>query len=335
MIHTEKDLKAFQSKVFNKDINLLEDKDFMSQILEMSKHKDQLIHLEQIALASLEDYLHLLPLTNYMVKNNFVKFDEQMIKVIAIVASKIVESFKANDINKEDVEPGYETIHLANNLFNKMTNIEYEDLKNYLKEVNINIDDIKDYYNIIISLDDIKEKSKDLLSVVLSENKKDYSLDQNVMEKVNYLLDKLNSSTTEINSIAYATMQFIVLKSIEDNYENLLPLAQHISNDNRFIIDDKVLSYIALNAYQIEIGLALMNEPLEKINNITKEFGFNEKLLLVNHRAENILNLARNLINNSSDEVYQSFYNSLDKFKIDKSKDSILIKVKSRNKMKI
>lgn len=137
--------------------------------------------------------------------------------------------------------------------------------------------------------------------------------DHNVAKFLNDILLTKNASVKKFeqalpelkfdgsNALAW---QFVVLKALEPDFANFLPLAHHLLDYNYCVVEGPMVKYAALNGYKIESGLAAMQKPLDEVNKITQDCGFTEKLVVKNQPAEDILDLATKIVRHSNDNDY-------------------------------
>lgn len=129
--------------------------------------------------------------------------------------------------------------------------------------------------------------------------------------------------------------QFIVLKSFDVDFQYLLPLANHLVDNNYCLVTKHMLQYAVLNGYQIEVALNSMKDVENQLNNNMKDFHFEEKLVIVNEPAQNIYNLAKKLVNRSNDNDFQEVSEMFAKSGIDSTKAKLLQRPQTGQKLKI
>lgn len=158
-------------------------------------------------------------------------------------------------------------------------------------------------------------------------------VDQNVAKFLNDILLTRNASVKKFeeklpelkfdgsNALAW---QFVVLKALEPDFSNFLPLAHHLLDYNYCVVEGPMVKYAALNGYKIESGLAAMQKPLDEVNKITQDCGFTEKLIVKNQPAEDILDLAKKIVAHSNDNDYNEVKGILEKSGVDISQFKIM-----------
>jgi hypothetical protein len=168
-------------------------------------------------------------------------------------------------------------------------------------------------------------------------------MDKNVIE---FLKDALIDGKVDLNSFKEKekefsfegenknVWQYFILKSFEADFAHFLPLSYYLLENNLCAVDKNMVNYAVLNGLQIEIGLNSMQGVLDNVNNIMKDFRFDEKLVVTNRPAEQILGLAKKIINNSTNEDFQEALSSVENLKIDTSKSKLLTKDSIKPKLK-
>lgn len=141
---------------------------------------------------------------------------------------------------------------------------------------------------------------------------------------VNYFKEKEHElSFDDENSTVW---QFIILKSFDVEFSHLLPLANYLIDNKYCIVDLNMAKYAALNGFSLETELNRMQKPLDEVNKFTKDCGFSEKLIISNKPAENILSLAKKIINHSTDDDFNNVKEIFNNLSIDISNSKILNK---------
>ena len=149
---------------------------------------------------------------------------------------------------------------------------------------------------------------------------------------VNYFKEKESELAFDgDNSKAW---EFIVLKSFDNKFPHLLPLANYLLDNKYCSVDANMVKYAALNGFKLEDALNRMQQPLDEINKFTQDCGFSEKLVVTNTPAEKILALAKKIINNSTDNDFNEVKEFFKKEGINITNSKLLNKPNT-NKLKV
>lgn len=169
-------------------------------------------------------------------------------------------------------------------------------------------------------------------------------IDKNVAEFLNNLLVNKTASVKnfedKVNDLKFdgenATVwQFVVLKSFDNDFSYLMPLANHLLDNNYCLVEGPMVKYAALNGYKLEISLKSMQSPLDEINKFTKECGFTEQLVLTNEPAQAILSLAKKIVNRSNDKDFEEVKDIFEKSGLDISNIKLMQKPNVQKAMKV
>lgn len=113
--------------------------------------------------------------------------------------------------------------------------------------------------------------------------------------------------------------QFIILKSLEVDFAYLMPLANHLIDNNYYEVDNNMVKYAALNGFKLEEGLGKLQNMQDNINGYMKDFFFEEKMIITNEPAQNIYNLTKKIVNRAKEEDYNEVKEIFDKAGVDSS----------------
>lgn len=160
----------------------------------------------------------------------------------------------------------------------------------------------------------ISENNTKFLHSILTSN-------QSIVSNFEKLVPELSFDGENIR-----TWQYIVLKSFDSDFSYFIPLANHLLDNNYCVVDKTMVQFAALNGFKLESALNKMQEPLDAINEITKSSGFDEKLVVVNEPANQILNIVKKIISLSNDNDYNEVIKLFTSSNLDISKSKLFSK---------
>lgn len=129
--------------------------------------------------------------------------------------------------------------------------------------------------------------------------------------------------------------QFIVLKSFEIDFHFLMPLSNHLIDNNYCIIDKNMTQYAALNGFKVEEVLKKLKQMQDGVNDTMKDFRFEEKMVITNQPATDIYNLAKKIINNSTQESYENVKAMFESAKFDLNSSELMQRKEIKSSLKV
>jgi hypothetical protein len=125
--------------------------------------------------------------------------------------------------------------------------------------------------------------------------------------------------------------QFIILKSFDEKFLHLIPLAKHLIENQYCKLDENITTYATLVGYKIELATKGLKSVENDINQTMSSFHFTEKIKITNDAIDNLYDLANKIIQFSEVENIEKAKNFLEKYNIDTNQIHILPKTKKNN----